>query len=147
MPNNWFSLRRFFDFRGRASRREYFLFHLIGFAAILLPLFAIMPFLPPEGAAPVSDSAAPPLFAILFGTLYLIVELGVVIGSFAVAARRLHDQGKSGWHMLFGLIPLIGWIITLVWIFTPGDEGENYYGPDPRGGDFETAAAYDGVFD
>jgi uncharacterized membrane protein YhaH (DUF805 family) len=144
MPNNWFSLRRLFDFRGRASRREYFLFHVICFAVIILPLVLFAPVVPREGAEPAGFSS--PFFFIPFGTLFTISELIMIVGLFAVAVRRLHDQGKSWWHMLFGFIPLIGWIITLVWIFTPGDEGENEFGPDPREGEIR-GPSYEGVFD
>ena len=41
--------------------------------------------------------------------------LATLIPSFALNARRLHDIDKSGWWQLLGLIPIIGWIILLVW--------------------------------
>lgn len=45
--------------------------------------------------------------------------------SIAVAVRRMHDVGKSGW---FVLIP----IYNLVLAVTEGDKGTNEYGPDPK---------------
>lgn len=148
MPDNWFSLSRLFDFRGRASRREYFLFHLIAFAAILLPFFLFAPALDTHESTVVTiDTGPPSILGLVVGTVYFAIELSIMVGLIAVAVRRLHDQGKPWWHMLFGFIPLVGWIITLVWIFTPGDEGENEYGPDPRDGSIARTASYDGVFD
>jgi len=148
MPDNWFSFRRMFDFRGRASRREFFLFHLIGVCVIFAPLllFASFDLRSETGqpGGPLPTAVAIPL--IIFGVLYTIVEFGIIVAFFAVAARRLHDQGKSAWFMLTGFIPLIGWIFTLVWIFTPGNDYENEYGVDPREADLSTVQ-YEGVFD
>ena len=31
-------------------------------------------------------------------------------------ARRLHDAGKSGWAQLVGIIPIVGWIVLIVWL-------------------------------
>ena len=64
--------------------------------------------------------------------LYLIYVLAVFIPSLAVAVRRLHDVGKSGWFYLISLIPLIGGIWLLILFVTEGDKGPNQYGPDPK---------------
>jgi len=58
----------------------------------------------------------------LLGTIYGLV---VLIPGIAVAIRRMHDVGKSGW---FILIP----IYNLVLAVTPGIIGENQYGSDPK---------------
>jgi len=55
-----------------------------------------------------------------------------LIPAFAVLARRLHDTDKSAWWMLLLIIPLAG-IILLVFSFLKGTDGENRFGPDPRG--------------
>ncbi|MET0383737.1 MAG: DUF805 domain-containing protein [Burkholderiaceae bacterium] len=39
--------------------------------------------------------------------------LGMLCPQLAVAARRLHDIGRSGWMMLIGLIPLVGAIVLI----------------------------------
>jgi uncharacterized membrane protein YhaH (DUF805 family) len=44
----------------------------------------------------------------------------------AVAIRRMHDCGKSGWYLL---IPVYGWIVLPC---TAGTPGPNQYGPDPK---------------
>ena len=51
----------------------------------------------------------------------------------AVAIRRLHDLDKSGWWSLIVLIPLVGWIILIVWYCTKGTPGANRFGPEPVG--------------
>jgi uncharacterized membrane protein YhaH (DUF805 family) len=65
--------------------------------------------------------------------IFAIAMLGLIIPSIAVAVRRMHDQDKSGWMLLLGLIPLIGSIILLVFYCTDGTPGPNQYGPDPKG--------------
>jgi len=148
MPNNWFSLRRMFDFRGRASRREFFLFHLIGWGVLFAPLLVLASFdFAGRTARPDEPLPLPLLIPLaILGLIYLVAEIAIFVGFFAVSARRLHDQGQSAWFMLLGLIPLIGWIFTLVWIFTPGNDYENAYGVDPREADLSTVQ-YEGVFD
>lgn len=67
------------------------------------------------------------------GPLYGVYLLALFIPSIAVAIRRLHDIGKSGWMLLLALIPIIGGIWLLVLMIKEGVRGENQYGPDPKG--------------
>jgi uncharacterized membrane protein YhaH (DUF805 family) len=60
----------------------------------------------------------------LFGVATLIPNI-------AIAIRRLHDLDRTGWWILLGFIPLIGWIILLIWYITKGTDGPNLFGPDP----------------
>jgi uncharacterized membrane protein YhaH (DUF805 family) len=53
-------------------------------------------------------------------TLSGLFSLGVLLPSLAVGARRLHDVNKSGWFLLLWLIPIIGWIILIVWAVQEG---------------------------
>ena len=54
-----------------------------------------------------------------------IYTLAVLIPSIAVAVRRMHDVGKSGW---FVLVP----IYNLILACTNGVQGDNEYGADPK---------------
>lgn len=58
-------------------------------------------------------------------------SLATLLPGLAVGARRLHDIDRSGWWQLLLLIPLIGWIVLIVWLATPGQAGENRFGTDP----------------
>jgi len=60
-----------------------------------------------------------------------IFGLVVLIPGIAVSIRRLHDLDRTGWWILLGFIPLIGWIILLIWYVTKGTDGPNRFGPDP----------------
>lgn len=73
------------------------------------------------------------LDAIIFGTssagiLGGLWALATIIPSFALSARRLHDIDKSGWWILLSLIPIIGWIILLVWYCRQPDTHPNRFG-------------------
>jgi uncharacterized membrane protein YhaH (DUF805 family) len=44
-----------------------------------------------------------------------LFSLATLLPSIAVGARRLHDTDRSGWWQLVGIIPIIGWILMIVW--------------------------------
>ena len=108
--------RKYADFSSRSSRSEYwyaYLFILVvagglGFLEGFLMLFAE------------SDASI----------LALIFQVGIIIPSFAIVARRLHDINKSGWWYLIAFT-IIGIIPLIYWLCKAGDDGENKYGPNP----------------
>jgi uncharacterized membrane protein YhaH (DUF805 family) len=100
-------------FRGRAPRSEYWYFTLFTFLV--------------EIVASILDVI---IFGFGHGFLGLI-NLAFIIPGLAVLVRRLHDIDRSGWWWLIALIPLVGWIILLVWLCTRGTYGPNRYGTDP----------------
>jgi uncharacterized membrane protein YhaH (DUF805 family) len=61
-----------------------------------------------------------------------IFGLATIIPSIAVQVRRFHDQDKSGWFVLLNLVPYIGALIVLVFMFIEGTKGPNRFGPDPK---------------
>lgn len=67
------------------------------------------------------------------GIIASVYALFVLIPGLAVGARRLHDTGKTGWLLLLWLIPVIGWIILLVFFVLDSKPGANKYGPNPKG--------------
>lgn len=74
----------------------------------------------------------------LIGIVIAVYELAIIVPSLALAIRRLHDTNKSGWMILVGLIPIIGWILVLIWYIQGGDPGANQYGPPPVGAQWST---------
>jgi uncharacterized membrane protein YhaH (DUF805 family) len=48
---------------------------------------------------------------------------------FALAAKRIHDLGKSGWISLVMIIPAFGLIAVIVLLVVRGDDYDNQYGP------------------
>ncbi len=57
-----------------------------------------------------------------------IFNIATVIPSVAVAARRLHDTDRSGWWQLLAFVPIIGWILLLIWMCQRGTSGSNRFG-------------------
>ncbi|QNM86393.1 DUF805 domain-containing protein [Polaribacter pectinis] len=109
------------DFKGRARRKEYWMFVLFQM------IFAIV--------AMILDSVLGLSFSpeIPYGWIYVLFGLATFIPGLAVAVRRLHDIGKSGWWYLIAIIPLIGTIWLLVLLCTDSENGENKWGPNPKG--------------
>ena len=52
-----------------------------------------------------------------------IVGLALLLPNLSVSIRRLHDTGRTGWWILIGLVPLIGWIVLLIFYLQPSDLG------------------------
>ncbi|MCJ7997999.1 DUF805 domain-containing protein [Rhizobium cremeum] len=103
------AMRRYFDFAGRSTRSEFWLFTL---ALMILMVIAIA----------VDSAIESP------GVLAGLVYVAHVIPSLSVTARRLHDIDRSGWWVLIGFVPLVGSIILLVFACTGGTDAPNRFG-------------------
>ena len=101
-------------FTGRARRKEYWVFILINMTVISVLMII-------EAVAGIQD--------ILSG----LYNMAVAIPVSAVATRRLHDTGRSGWWQFLILVLVIGWIPLLIWLLKDSDDGDNKYGPNPKG--------------
>jgi uncharacterized membrane protein YhaH (DUF805 family) len=130
--------RQTFDFSGRATRREYWLFIAQLYAVLVLAVIGLGA-LVGEATFGMSESGAAGM-----GLGAILLSLLVFIPYLSASVRRLHDHDKSGWLFLLSMVPLIGWIFYLIMMLTPGTPGENGYGPDPR--DRLGAADMAGVF-
>ena len=98
--------QKYADFNGRAKRPEFWWFELFMFLVSL-------------GLGIVSD--------ILSG----LFSITVLVPSIAVGARRLHDTGRSGWWQLLVLVPVLGWILLIVWCAQEGNPADNEFGAPP----------------
>ena len=111
-------LKNYAVFRGRARRREYWMFTLFSliFSAAAFILDYVLGF--------AKDGN---------GVISSLYSLALLVPSLAVGVRRLHDVNKSGWFMFILFVPLVGVIWLLVLDCTEGTDGPNEYGPDPKG--------------
>ena len=118
----WFmkALKKYAVFQGRAQRKEYW-YYILFFV-----LFAIVVSLV-ENALGLADPETGS------GPLSLVYSLALLVPSIAVAVRRLHDTGRSGWWILIGLIPVVGAIVLIVFYVFDSEPGDNQYGPNPKG--------------
>jgi len=124
-------LRRYADFQGRSRRKEYWMFAL-GLFLVYFVVVVIGGLLIGFGSATTGSDSATALFASPVIILIALLGLGVLIPSLAVQVRRFHDQDKSGWFVLLGLIPYVGSIIVLVFMCLEGTKGPNRFGGDPK---------------
>ena len=69
----------------------------------------------------------------IFTFLLGLFDLALLVPSLAVFWRRMHDIGRSGAYYFLGLIPLVGWILLLVWECQDSQPGANQYGSNPKG--------------
>ena len=63
--------------------------------------------------------------------LTLIFAIALLIPSISIAARRLHDTGRTGWWQLILFVPLIGVIVMLIFLIQDSHD-DNQYGPNPK---------------
>lgn len=112
-------VKKYAVFSGRARRAEYWYFGL--FYLIFSIVLTII-----DGATGMLDMESG------MGVLSSIFALALLVPSIAVTIRRLHDTGRSGWWLLpLVLIPILGWLVMLVFMIFGSQEGENKYGPNP----------------
>lgn len=68
------------------------------------------------------------------GMLGMLWSLAVLLPGLAVAVRRLHDTGRSGFWLFIGLVPIIGWIVLVIFYVMDSQPGANKHGPSPKEG-------------
>lgn len=112
------ALRKYAVFKGRARRREYWIFELMN-SAIALALFVL--------AVQLGKAGYPYFLSLPF--LYIAATM---IPSLSSLIRRLHDTGRSGWWFWISLIPVVGPLILFAMTVTDSNPGENRFGPNPK---------------
>ncbi|MDB5695776.1 MAG: hypothetical protein JWN21_1319 [Sphingomonas bacterium] len=171
-------LKRYFEFSGRSRRKEYWMFVLL--QMLIWVVLTILTVAVAGGAgmmagASADGGASGMLGAMLgmgiLGIVMMIVWLGLLVPSIAVAVRRLHDTNRSGFWLflmaapyilgyimvvvgvasesstlaavggILSLAGLIGAIALLVFMCLPGTVGPNRYGADPKAGEHMEANA------
>ena len=110
-------LSKYVVFSGRARRSEYWWFVLFNFLVNL--------------AAGIVDVVLGTDYRWGTGLISTLVSLALFLPSLAVGIRRLHDTSRTGWWVLIGLVPIIGWIVLLVF-YVQDSHGDNEYGPSPK---------------
>lgn len=114
-------------FSGRARRSEYWFFYLFN----LIAVFVFMIVASIIGAIFGGGKGAAGGLAVGY-VLYILYGLAAFIPSLAVAVRRLHDTNRSGWNLLWCLLPFVGGIVVLVFMVMDSTPGENQYGANPK---------------
>ncbi|ROQ37004.1 uncharacterized membrane protein YhaH (DUF805 family) [Frondihabitans sp. PhB188] len=124
------AVKRFFQkyatFSGRASRSEFWWWILANFVVTLI-LSSIW------GASHPMDMTTTTFNFTTFAQqssdpLSGVWGLITLVPNLAISWRRLHDTNRSGLWILINLIPIVGWIIYIVFVAS---------GPKPEGARFD----------
>ena len=96
-------LNKYADFKGRASRAEYrwfilFIFIVGCFQGILNR------------------------FGMVGQIISGLISLAFIVPQLAVCWRRMHDIGKGGGWWFICFIPVVGWILWIVWCGPPSEQ-------------------------
>ena len=113
--------KKYFDFKGRARRSEYWWFVLFVFLVAVVWTFVgsivsafIIAFLSQGNTAAMAGTAA-----LIICLVLLLPLLFVVIPQYAVLTRRLHDTGKSGWWVVLSLVLGLIYLALYAFIMVP----------------------------
>jgi uncharacterized membrane protein YhaH (DUF805 family) len=119
---NWYIkvIQNYTNFKGRARRKEYWMFILINILITIALSYTdtIVHFNNP--------------FVSGVSALQSVYALAVLMPGIAVFVRRMHNIGKSGFWFFIVFVPIIGWIWLIVLLTTEGKSGRNRYGSDPK---------------
>ena len=108
------ALKKFITFTGRSRRKEFWFFWLINM--VISWLISLI-------------TGSLGIVGLIFSGLF---SLAILLPSLAVAIRRMHDIGKSGWWICINLIPLVGTIWYIVLAAKDSDAGSNQWGDYPK---------------
>jgi uncharacterized membrane protein YhaH (DUF805 family) len=107
-------LKNIFDFKGRASRWEYWGGNFLGGGLIIFVSAFIWIYF---------NSA-------LFDFIMSVLFLYLIFAAFSCTVRRLHDVGKSGWNILWA-ITYVGVFYLLYLYVQPSEQKNNQWGEVP----------------
>lgn len=133
-------LKKYADFGGRASRREFWIFML--FVTVVTAI---------GHYTDVALGTDTPV-TLRMGICELSITLLLLLPSITAGVRRLHDTGRSGWWMMLIYLPwlatlasddngplalvaagalLTGGLVWIILLLLPGDKGDNMFGAPP----------------
>lgn len=108
-------------FNGRINRRNY----IIGILLLYFLIFLI-------GAIDEIFSETTIYSSNFFGELYLVILFLFIFYGTSFSIRRVHDMGKNGKYLIWMIIPIMGFIVSLQTLFVSGENQENRFGSIPK---------------
>ena len=118
--------KKIFNYSGRASKSEFWWFQLLNLAILAFAiLYTNSDYYDPLGSGTIFF-----LDKLMEYSIYLFIVNQIAL--YAAAVRRFHDMDKSGFMVLWSLIPIAGGLIVLIALLGDGTEGINKFGPKPK---------------
>ena len=108
-------LGTYFNFKGRARRKEFWMYHLCNAIIVFMIGF-------------IGRETREELI------VELIYRIFILVPTIAVAVRRMHDTNHSGWWVICPIYNIVLWCRN-------GDIAENLYGDDPKKTDGNTGTS------
>ena len=134
---SWYlaALKKYIIFKGRARRKEFWIYTLIDRLIQLILLIGIFfAFISNTTPNSIGKDGHSDIFAVgvlVSIALLAIYLLATILPTLAVTVRRLHDTDLSGWWFFTCLIPYVGTFILLILLSLEGTKGNNRFGKDP----------------
>jgi uncharacterized membrane protein YhaH (DUF805 family) len=151
-----------FSFSGRINRAKYWLAVLFWTVVSVVVCGVVATMLAKDLIALGSEPTGAEILRVIFGyglgliLVFLLVLVPMVVSSFAIGVKRLHDRDQSGWWIVLfyfgpgvasaiaqssdsGAVSLVLSLVSLaisIWAivvlgFLRGTRGPNRFGPDP----------------
>jgi uncharacterized membrane protein YhaH (DUF805 family) len=121
--------QKYATFEGRAKRSEFWWWML--FQSLVTGVVALIgvAFIIAAGTGNSGGQVNGPLVVIggIFYVLAILVGIALLVPTYAVGCRRLHDRGMSGWLQLLTLVPCGNIALLVLWVMG-GTPGPNTYG-------------------
>jgi uncharacterized membrane protein YhaH (DUF805 family) len=121
--------QKYATFEGRAKRSEFWWWML--FQTLVTGVVALIgvAFIIAAGTGNSGGQVNGPLVVIggIFYVLAILVGIALLVPTYAVGCRRLHDRGMSGWLQLLTLVPCGNIALLVLWVMG-GTPGPNTYG-------------------
>ena len=104
--------KRTFCFSGNSTRAQFWTFNIINcivvYLVYTLSLYNAM-----------KNGEDGGYLTICINVFFLVFPIPYLFATWSIAVRRLHDAGHSGWNLLWGVVPFIGWLVLLVYYLSP----------------------------
>lgn len=131
-----YCFKNYAKFNGRASRSEFWYFYLFNVLVAGVPAIigSVLMAVGTTSAVDMDGMTTTTLGALgIFGIIVLVlsglISLALLIPNIAVACRRLHDRGTSGWLLLLALVPCGSLVLFIFWLLE--SQGPNSFGEGP----------------
>ncbi|WP_426018205.1 DUF805 domain-containing protein [Brevundimonas sp. DWR2-3-1b1] len=116
------------DGNGRARRKEYWSFALFQFLILMLAFMPIIGLAIADAETGYDMEA----WGVAWICIVVLIYFALTIPYVAVAIRRFHDVGLSGWLILIGLVPYVGGLFVFIVSLLPSQPAVNVHGAPPK---------------
>ena len=113
-------LKKYAVFDGRAQRAEFW-----WFALFWVVIYFVLAVIDASLGVYYDEESGFGLLSLIFGAATFLPLLGLEV-------RRLHDIGRSGVWLLINFVPVIGFIVFIIFMATGSQQGPNEYGEFPK---------------